>query len=134
MVTAQCAEQANQNRLKWPLAVRHAPQEQSNCQLACAPKHANMRAGSQYFSCRYHSIPIRVAPLVRHDQQAWQHPKFIFGTQQDGLPGVHVSREVLREERCQEGREQVIDALHIPAGRVPASQTRLSQLSTCLPV
>ena len=37
-----------------------------------------------------------------------------------GAPGVHVAGEVLGQEGGQEGREQVIDALHIPAGWVPA--------------
>ena len=47
------------------------------------------------------------------------------------LPGVHAAGdgrpalcEVLAQEDGQEGRHQVIDTLHIPAGGVPAAPQR----------
>ena len=39
-------------------------------------------------------------------------------------PGVHAARKVLGQEGGQEGRQQVVDALHVPAGRMPAQPMR----------
>lgn len=48
------------------------------------------------------------------------------------IPGLHGTVKVLTQQGCQEGRDQVVDALDIPTGWVPAARSHGFSSAACL--